>query len=101
MRSAFFRFFLGATMAWSVAAIPALAQDAPAKPGETPAPSQPIDPDNTILAFVAAHPDCSELTDECVVCAVVSGKAMCSTPGIACVKKDVRCTSNKPPTPKQ
>lgn len=101
MRSVFFRLCLSAAVAWSLAGIPAFAEDAPAKPAEPPAPSQPIAPDNSILAFVAANPDCSELTDECIICAVVSGKAMCSTPGIACVRKELRCTSNKPATPKQ
>jgi hypothetical protein len=101
MRSVFLRFCLIAVAVWSLGGMSARAEDAPAKPAEPPAPSQPIEPDNSILSFVAKNPDCTELTDECIICAVVSGKAMCSTPGIACVKKDVRCTSTKPPTPKQ
>ena len=54
-----------------------------------------------VLSFVAGNPDCTEITDECIICAVVNGKPMCSTPGISCVRKDLRCTSTKPPTPKQ
>ncbi|WP_413992198.1 hypothetical protein ACMDCR_08970 [Labrys okinawensis] len=101
MRSTFFRLCLIGAMAWPAGIVAARAEDAPSKPPAPPAPSQPIAPDNSILAFIAANPDCSELTDECIICAVVSGKAMCSTPGISCVKKEVRCTSTKPPTPKQ
>jgi hypothetical protein len=101
MCSVLFRLCLIAAMGWSLGASTAFAEDAPAKPPEPPAPSQPVTPDNSILAFVAANPDCSALTDECIVCAVVSGKAMCSTAGIACIRKDVRCTSTTPATPKQ
>ncbi|CAM5771124.1 hypothetical protein LMIY3S_03403 [Labrys miyagiensis] len=101
MRNAFLRLCLFAAVAACLAGGSARAEDAPAKPAETPAPSQPVAPDNTILSFVAANPDCSELTDECIICAVVNGNPMCSTPGISCVRKAVRCTSTKPPTPKQ
>jgi hypothetical protein len=97
MRSAFIGLCLTATMMLPLGGSGAFAEDAPA----TPAPSQPVAPDNSILAFIAANPGCSELTDECVICAVVSGKPMCSTPGIACVREDVRCTSTTPATPKQ
>jgi hypothetical protein len=79
--------------------VPALAQEKPAQP--LPTPSKPIAPDNAILSFIEAHPDCTELTDECIICAVVGGKPMCSTPGIACIRKDPRCVTTKPPTPKQ
>lgn len=78
---------------------PALAQEKPAQP--LPTPSKPIAPDDAVLAFIQAHPDCTELTDECIICAVVGGKPMCSTPGIACIRKDPRCVTTKPPTPKQ
>ena len=53
---------------------------APAQVPPPPAPAQPVPPDNAILGFVKANPDCSEITDECIVCAVVSGKAMCVRP---------------------
>jgi hypothetical protein len=101
MRSLSFRLCLIAAMAWLLGMPAAFADDAPAKPPEPPAPSQPVAPDNSILAFVTANPDCSELTDECIICAVVSGKPMCSTAGIACIRKDIRCTSTTPATPKQ
>ncbi|WP_448953672.1 hypothetical protein [Labrys neptuniae] len=102
MRSMLICFSLAALLVsaganWS----PARAEDSPAKPAEPPAPAQPVAPDDRVLSFVTGHPDCSEITDECIICAVVSGKPMCSTAGIACVRKDLRCTSTKPPTPKQ
>ena len=80
---------------------PATPTPAPAQAPAPPAPARPVPPDNAILGFVKANPDCSEITDECIVCAVVSGKAMCSTAGIACVRKDLRCVTKQPATPKQ
>jgi hypothetical protein len=80
---------------------PATPAPTPAQAPPPPAPAKPVPPDNAILGFVKANPDCSEITDECIVCAVVSGKAMCSTPGIACVRKDLRCVTKQPATPKQ
>lgn len=90
-----------AALALVLGLAPALAEDKPAQPKPLPTPSKPVAPDGSILAFIQSHPDCTELTDECVICAVVGGKAMCSTPGIACVRKDLRCVTTKPPTPKQ
>ncbi|MFS8112897.1 hypothetical protein QD460_14345 [Rhizobium jaguaris] len=42
--------------------------------------------------FMHANPDCQQFTDQCSICAVVDGKAQCSTPQIACVKKAYQCT---------
>jgi hypothetical protein len=92
------------TSAPAAAPKPAASPVPPATPAPAPAPpapAQPVPPDNAILGFVKANPDCSEITDECIVCAVVSGKAMCSTAGIACVRKDLRCVTKQPATPKQ
>jgi len=92
-----------AALAFVLALSSAAAQDKPAQPQTQPlpTPSKPVAPDGSILSFIQSHPDCTELTDECIICAVVSGKAMCSTPGIACVRKELRCVTTKPPTPKQ
>jgi hypothetical protein len=43
--------------------------------------------------FMHTNPDCQQFTDQCSICAVVDGKAQCSTPQIACVKKAYQCTA--------
>ncbi|MFS8044966.1 hypothetical protein [Rhizobium sp. BR 314] len=43
--------------------------------------------------FLQANPDCSEFSDNCSVCRMKGGQAMCSTPQIACVKKPYQCTA--------
>jgi hypothetical protein len=42
--------------------------------------------------FLKTNPDCTEFTDQCSVCKVTDGKAECSTPQIACVKKAYECS---------
>ena len=42
--------------------------------------------------FLQANPDCREFTDNCSYCVVTEGRADCSTPQIACVKKEYQCT---------
>lgn len=42
--------------------------------------------------FMKRNPDCMEFSDQCSICAVVDGKAACSTPKIACIKKPYVCT---------
>ena len=44
-------------------------------------------------ASTAAGPDaaCAEWTDGCIVCQRIDGEPMCSTPGIACVRGEMRC----------
>ncbi|TCU17133.1 hypothetical protein EV132_104156 [Rhizobium sullae] len=42
--------------------------------------------------FMKSNPDCKEFNDQCSICAVTDGKAECSTPEIACVKKPYVCT---------
>ncbi|CCM76561.1 hypothetical protein [Rhizobium mesoamericanum] len=42
--------------------------------------------------FMKSNPDCTEFSDQCSICAVVDGKAACSTPKIACIKKPYICT---------
>jgi hypothetical protein len=112
MRRLFRGIILSAALVLSLAGPGALAQEtpapatpapatAPATPAVVPAPSEPVAPDNSILNFIKANPACTQITDECIICAVVSGKAMCSTPGISCIRKDVRCVTTEPPTPKQ
>ncbi|ATN33336.1 hypothetical protein ACO34A_05900 [Rhizobium sp. ACO-34A] len=43
-------------------------------------------------AFLRAEPACAEFTDQCSICKVENGKAICSTPSIACIRKDYVCT---------
>jgi hypothetical protein len=42
--------------------------------------------------FMKGNPQCIEFSDQCSICAVVHGKAACSTPKIACIKKPYVCT---------
>jgi hypothetical protein len=42
--------------------------------------------------FLHNTPDCAEFTDQCSFCKLADGKAMCSTPSTACIKKDYVCT---------
>ncbi|PJI45287.1 MAG: hypothetical protein CTR54_04830 [Rhizobium sp.] len=59
---------------------------------------RPVSADDTaanlqsMRAFLQETPDCAEFTDQCSVCRVVDGKAICSTPSTACIKKDYVCT---------
>ncbi len=43
--------------------------------------------------FLQANSDCREFTDSCSYCVVTDGRAECSTPQIACVKKEYQCTA--------
>nr|WP_186363477.1 hypothetical protein [Rhizobium sp. ACO-34A] len=43
-------------------------------------------------AFLKAEPACAEFTDQCSICKVDNGQAICSTPSIACIRKDYVCT---------
>ncbi|MCA1405434.1 hypothetical protein I6F26_13730 [Ensifer sp. IC3342] len=47
---------------------------------------------DSLQEFMAANPDCLEFNDQCSFCAVVNGVAECSTPQIACVKRENQCT---------
>lgn len=61
--------------------------------------------------FLKAHPECREVNDGCSVCRVVNGsargasgvtlsrKALCSTPGIACIIKGWQCVDGQPLKP--
>ena len=42
--------------------------------------------------FMKSNPQCMEFSDQCSICAVVDGKAACSTAKIACIKKPYVCT---------
>ncbi|TXH81976.1 MAG: hypothetical protein E6Q77_07110 [Rhizobium sp.] len=67
---------------------PALADDAPpAEPAEKAADMQ------SMKDFLQANPTCSAFTDSCSYCVVTDGRAECSTPQIACVKKAYQCTA--------
>ncbi len=43
-------------------------------------------------AFLKAEPACAEFTDQCSICKVTDGQPVCSTPSIACIRKDYVCT---------
>ncbi|WP_233426683.1 hypothetical protein [Rhizobium mongolense] len=42
--------------------------------------------------FIKNTPGCLEFSDQCSICAMIDGRAECSTPKIACVKKPYVCT---------
>lgn len=68
-------------------ASPALCDDA----GQAAPPDKAADM-QSMKDFLQANPDCREFTDSCSYCAVTDGVAQCSTPQIACIKKDYQCT---------
>ncbi|RAX38996.1 hypothetical protein [Rhizobium tropici] len=72
----------------TVSVSPALCDDAkPAEPAESAADMQ------SMKDFLQANPDCREFNDSCSYCIVTDGRADCSTPQIACVKKAYQCTA--------
>jgi hypothetical protein len=59
--------------------------------------ASPLAADNSptgqgMVDFIKKHPDCVEFNDQCSICAIVVGKLNCSTPSIACIKKEYVCT---------
>jgi hypothetical protein len=57
-----------------------------------PAASDHVPSDVSVLAYGAAHPECLEWTDACRTCMrSPDGGVGCSTPGIACVQKEIVC----------
>lgn len=64
------------------------------QPQETPTPSG----ENT-AAYGAAHPDCLEWSDGCVICKKQpDAEASCSTAGAACAAVEPSCSKTVPPT---
>lgn len=51
--------------------------------------------EQSMADFMTNAPDCMEFSDQCTICAVVDGKAACSTPKIACIKTRYVCTRRK------
>jgi hypothetical protein len=49
----------------------------------------------TLEDYASAHSECADFTDQCTVCSQVSGELVCSTPKIACIKKEITCTAPK------
>lgn len=45
--------------------------------------------------FANSNPDCMDFTDQCTVCSQQSGALVCSTPKIACIKRELQCTKIK------
>jgi hypothetical protein len=57
-----------------------------------PAAGDHVPSDVSVLAYGAAHPECLEWTDACRTCMrSPDGGVGCSTPGIACVQKEIVC----------
>ncbi|MCM2402917.1 hypothetical protein NBH20_17250 [Rhizobium sp. S153] len=79
MRSSIVAGFLAMTLASVFAIGPAAAEDA-------------AQVQRNMEAFLKAEPACAEFTDQCSICKVDNGQAVCSTPSIACVRKDYVCT---------
>jgi len=50
------------------------------------------DAQQNMRGFLDAHPDCTEFTDQCSFCRRDGDAVTCSTPTIACIKKDYVCT---------
>ena len=46
----------------------------------------------SMQAFLRETPGCIEFTDQCSICRLVEGQAMCSIPSTTCIKKDYVCT---------
>ncbi|WP_431319987.1 hypothetical protein [Rhizobium sp. YTU87027] len=51
--------------------------------------------EQSMADFMNRNPDCMEFSDQCSICAVVDGKAACSTPSIACIKAPYVCTRQR------
>ncbi|NGO63594.1 hypothetical protein G6N76_07895 [Rhizobium daejeonense] len=77
MRSSIAASFLALASAFAVG--PAAAEDA-------------VQIQRNMEAFLKAEPACAEFTDECSICKVTDGQPVCSTPSIACIRKDYVCT---------
>lgn len=70
---------------FAAAAVLAFAVNSSAADGQVPS-------EQSMADFIKRNPDCVEFNDQCSFCAVTDGKAECSTPEIACVKKPYVCT---------
>lgn len=56
---------------------------------------QPAVVEQSMADFIKSEPDCMEFSDQCSVCAMENGKAVCSTPRIACIKRAYMCTRRR------
>jgi hypothetical protein len=63
---------------------------APPQPSPPAAEALPPREEATLHSFAAAHPECVEWSDSCVVCKRAMSVS-CSTPGIACQPADIVC----------
>lgn len=74
--------------------VPACAQENPIPP---PAPPLPLVVEEHLGNFGALHPECIAWSNACALCTrTPEGKAICSTPGIACTPVETACTETKP-----
>jgi hypothetical protein len=49
--------------------------------------------DATLGELIRTHPECRQFNDGCSICRVENGKAICSVPGIACIRTAWTCVS--------
>lgn len=62
---------------------------------EKQAPPMSEKPDASMEAYGVAHPECLEWTNACRICARHENDVACSTPGIACLPKEIFCQKKK------
>ena len=77
--------------------LPTLAS--PASADAFTAPSVTAGASPSVQAYGRRNPACAEWTDGCVVCTSASGRAQCSTPGIACTPAGLTCKRHAIPSP--
>jgi hypothetical protein len=76
--------------------VPATHPDAPEAVPPPPLPLQKIPLDIPMEAFGTAHPECVEWSDACRTCAKdAENRVSCSTPGIACLPRDISCEKER------
>ena len=74
--------------------VPACAEEGPIPP---PAPTQPFIVEEHPGNFGTLHPEGTAWTNACALCTrTPDGKAVCSTPGIACTPVETTCTESRP-----
>jgi hypothetical protein len=47
--------------------------------------------EDSLLDLMRAHSECHQFNDGCSICRVENGAAVCSTPGIACIRTAWAC----------
>jgi hypothetical protein len=47
--------------------------------------------EDSLRELIQAHPECRQFNDGCSICKVENGAAVCSAPGIACIRTAWTC----------